>query len=422
MQRSLPRLAFLLILSLAACAGPQPSPLTLATLAPASDGALAQTHTSLQCATIIPDPLAGKSSQGVVVVYERNPDLQADPYKRNVYLLDMRSGQKTLVDSKINRIWFISVSPNKKWIAYYKEERLQLIVARMDGKIEQTLPIRKDWLYLAGWLDDDNLLIQLKGEPAASSFLLLDPFNGGEKVLRPNPPKSSSQGGTLDWEGQGESLYRPALDQLVFPDRASETFGFSLWDIQARQVLATVHTSPHNSLLAKVPRWSPDGSRFVVAATGSSQRMQDDLNRDELFIAGRDGTVSQLTHLTSLYGSAHISRWSWSPDGQQVAFEFSAPGRFTDEALGVVDTRSGAVTVYCVAGAQSDEINNMFSPIFSENSDVLPPPIWSPDGGQILVENRYAVDASRLIVLDLASKTAWQIGENLQPAGWGENP
>jgi Tol biopolymer transport system component len=48
----------------------------------------------------------------------------------------------------------------------------------------------------------------------------------------------------------------------------------------------------------------------------------------------------------------------------------------------------------------------------------LLPPAWSPDGKQLLVENRYDETSSRALILDLATKNAYQIAENMHPAGW----
>jgi Tol biopolymer transport system component len=45
-------------------------------------------------------------------------------------------------------------------------------------------------------------------------------------------------------------------------------------------------------------------------------------------------------------------------------------------------------------------------------------PVWSPDSQHILLENRTAEDASRLLYVDLANQFAVHIASNTQPLGW----
>ncbi len=49
---------------------------------------------------------------------------------------------------------------------------------------------------------------------------------------------------------------------------------------------------------------------------------------------------------------------------------------------------------------------------------LVPPPLWSPDGRQIMVENSAADGSSRVLLVDLASGVAAEIAEEVRPEGW----
>jgi hypothetical protein len=52
---------------------------------------------------------------------------------------------------------------------------------------------------------------------------------------------------------------------------------------------------------------------------------------------------------------------------------------------------------------------------FDEN---LPAPIWSPDGKQIIVENRFSDEHNRVVLVDLSNMIAVEIAKDARPVGW----
>ena len=151
------------------------------------------------------------------------------------------------------------------------------------------------------------------------------------------------------------------------------------------------------------PQWAPDGKKFAVAYLKSDFYMMDII-----------GVEKRLTDLEKAYPSydLKIRLWSWSPDGQKIAFwlDLLSDKKLFEERLIVLDTLSVELTDYCRFGDQVQ--------ISPGTLDYAPAPVWSPDGSALLIENRDHDVRSELIVVDINQHLATQIGENLYPYDW----
>ena len=78
--------------------------------------------------------------------------------------------------------------------------------------------------------------------------------------------------------------------------------------------------------------------------------------------------------------------------------------------------------VYCIEGDTS--IKTIFdyrkNPYGFSDPNIYKAVVWSPDSRQLIIENRYLEDASRIILVDVEGKTAYEILNNVnyQPVGW----
>jgi len=122
---------------------------------------------------------------------------------------------------------------------------------------------------------------------------------------------------------------------------------------------------------------------------------------------------NKLTNLTAYSPRTYIQSYSWSPDERYVAFwlNIDVPPdhrqKFGQQNLAVLDTHTLQVTNYCLPGDFS-----------TSRARLVSAPIWSPDGRQLLVENRYAEKVSRVIWVDVTENVAAQIADNMEPIGW----
>ena len=114
---------------------------------------------------------------------------------------------------------------------------------------------------------------------------------------------------------------------------------------------------------------------------------------------------------------------SWSPDGKSLAFWVTLepapytpePNTYYNERLAILNTETLGITVYCISG---DNFGYKGIPSVQFTTFGIPAPVWSPDGKQVVVENRYDADASRLILLDIPTGKAVQFGADMEPTGW----
>ncbi len=136
----------------------------------------------------------------------------------------------------------------------------------------------------------------------------------------------------------------------------------------------------------------------------------------ELYSVNTEGKVTKLTHLTDYYPRVYIDDFSWSPDGHYIAFWFSfwQDTTISFDALGnrylaVLDTTNGLVTNYCVNGEKNAPIGSLRT---------YPPPLWSPDSKQIVVQSQTSKDSFQTVLIDIQQNRAFKIGEDLAPVGW----
>ena len=366
-----------------------------------------------------------------------NPDLlssgnlilsgAANPY--NLYKINMENGERTDFSDPNTSSIDVSVSPDRKWAAYEQLSSDEngnmvdnLIVADSSGKQQKVIAWEEKWLYLSRWLDNQRLLVGVETQSATentdyeySTFMVLNPDTNERQLLEPNFPDIYKPILAPSWTGSGEATYNSTLDRVVYVQggpSGNGAFHYILWDLKQHLTLANFEIV--DNTLA-IPRWSPDGQSFVFAKNVKTDHLQLQLNWPayELLVVGLNGQVIQLTNLTSKYPWVIINDYSWSPDGRYVAFWFSwwSQKRPDFESQfesypGVVDVENNVVTNYCIPGH------------FDIRNARWTQPLWSPDGKQLVVEDYYSEDHSRVILIDLEKQKAVQIGEDMKPEGW----
>ena len=208
------------------------------------------------------------------------------------------------------------------------------------------------------------------------------------------------------------------LDRVVYmrSEDGFSSYEYVLWDVQNETTLASINVLGD---IEQIPYWSKETNQFVLAFSPFDPQ---GVNRYwpifELHTIDKNGEVVQRTQLSAIYDWVSVFDYSWSPDGNEIAFWFSAGNDeeistydSREEYLGVINVESGAITNYCVPGDFSGQLG--------KGSIFIPYPLWSPDGKQLVVVNRYDEDNhNRVILVDLETEQAYQIAENAIPVGW----
>jgi dipeptidyl aminopeptidase/acylaminoacyl peptidase len=171
---------------------------------------------------------------------------------------------------------------------------------------------------------------------------VVQPDGSGAKKLTIDVPGFV---GGLSWSPDGRRI---VFDVNSYPKEGAPKGGF--FDIYAANADGTDVVRLTHDRDARLPAWSPDGSRIAFTRQGQAG--------SQIYVMNVDGTDSiALTH-----GSEFSVRPTWSPDGSRIAFESVADG---NSDVYVMNADGGGVT------RLTDD------PAADYN------PVWSPDDEHI---------------------------------------
>lgn len=142
----------------------------------------------------------------------------------------------------------------------------------------------------------------------------------------------------IDWLSDG---------QLTFTTRMSDTLELKIVDMN--DFVWQPYTIEIGSEITDIPKWSPDNLNVAFPSVRQGQY--------GLYVVSRDG--SQVVNILQNMTSGKVYSFTWSPNGQQLAFTFGEP---SEADLYRVNIDGGGLV----------RLNEQ--PLFAVD------PIWSPDG------------------------------------------
>jgi WD40 repeat protein len=369
-----------------------------------------------RCLDLLTTPPPGAGFEGVLAL-------------ENEYLLDLGTNKRT----SLGNVYDITVSPDSKKLAYLRLGSGQLVVADVHNKPLLTIPapaipLNPDWDHILRWLDNDRLLIEkMRYVPYKESFKLpsLIVFNPTtrekQEFLPENYPEivNFPEPSAVGWATSSRMVPDPTLARMVYPAKGEEERPTVLWDTQKGQEITRIFGPNYGG----TPIWLPDGSQFAVTApirfTGTYygkhfENLPDEpsVGGEEIIGVNRDGQLKRLTYLTNTV-VAHLGEMSWSPDGRYIAYWLTIDeSQYPGERLAVLDTFTGQVTNYCIAGYSDPTQGQSGSPI------------WSPDGKYlaITVPDPKVRFQNNALVIDPFNGYAVQIADDVfSIRGWMSN-
>lgn len=327
---------------------------------------------------------------------------------------------------------FYGISPDgKKFLYEYdagSDTDLYLALADSQGAVVKSFIYPKTdgifWSYFS-WLSATRLRGAQEGDNDLLQLYSYDPITDTYDQLRTDWP-DAYKGRDLDWKVDTQAvetgywnganmIYDPTISHVVYPKNGENV---SLIDVSSSKELASARFPGWGRL----PRWSGDGRNLAVIVNA---RSNSSITKEDFYIVSNDGNggFTQLTHLADQFDQDYIADYAWSPDGQKIAFWLNTlPGDQTNVKTGaelaLLDIRTGKVANLCING-----ISGKFNRTEDNIHMIQPQPVWSPDGGQVMItqldpnnERRYNV-----VIVDLASQKFYKITQNLEPIGWMTN-
>ncbi len=362
-----------------------------------------------QCLEINANLPAHDALRGVIV-YNADANLYSwlsDQATNKTYFLPQEAG---------DTLWQFEVSPNRQYLKYiHSSPRTQedrLVIAGPDGQpIWSRVVGSNDWDW--DWFDDARLVFSESSGDGIHQLLLLNPFNGEQKRLPADFPDSevfSPDRWAPFWyqASRGLPLYDPTLTRVLYPaiEGKEKMPIIVIWDTKANQKVAQIVTQDD---WGDTPVWTLDGKQFIIATNLNSPERASTVK--EFFEVSQDGKIKQLTHLANSFSRIDIlDSYSLSPNEKLVAFWIVAqPSPYDSPQLAVLNIETGEVTNYCLKGDA-----------FADNAMQPSPPIWSPDGTQLLIISRIPEDTKvrRVVVVDIVHNYAAQINKDMEPVGW----
>ena len=269
----------------------------------------------------------------------------------------------------------------------FLDDHLELV----QGGVQQEITSwRADFGTLLRWFGNNWLLFAPENS-SNGTILLFNPVDGTTKKVIGTFPNMATLPPLPAWYQGSDPLpiYDASLSLAVYLGQEQE-MQFVLWDVKSKTALWKKSISDPGIQ----PQWSPVGDGFVFAVPNS--------HVFDFYHVDRGGHEDQLTNLGVSYQFVYMGAFNWSPDGKKIAFWLDLhndPSAF-HPTLAVFDLDQREIIDTCLGiGGRT--------------------PVWSPDGKQIAVEIQ-PTDSSQTValVVDLASRSAVQLDEQVHPLGW----
>jgi len=367
---------------------PLPQPTGVSTLAPQDD------LTTQNCVNILPNVPANFKTTGIVPL----EDFQTG----NITFLELQTGDIGRIPNIKERIADYAISPDQKTLAYkthISSSRFDLTITDAFNGHKQIIFSRQADYALYYWLNNEELLLGKNNQ-----WVVFNPYTKQERGYSLEDfPEYDTYNQYNVWVG-----FDPQEMLAIYKNGNNNT---SLLKIVDKQLLAEI---PDTYQRPPIASWTLDGSEAAIVGTTQVGQYWSEAG-DNIFGVGRDGQVTQLTHLAEQYGIGfNIRSLRWSPNSRFIAFWMSYPSMSAEIGpwvLAVLDTSTKKVTNYCIS---TDPYALSKNHSFRQG---VPTPIWSPDGKQIIVEHRTS-DSSYIVLLDIAQNVAFQIAQDSVPLGW----
>jgi hypothetical protein len=285
--------------------------------------------------------------------------------------------------------------PKKSWLEIYHANT---------GEITR-IPWKKDWAYIIGWINADYFGIR-----AGGSTLFLDSTGDVKKSIHTSNypdysnPRAYKNNAHVLWGGYKlfdsyalknawsaiESkieilnptleVYSPSINHVIYTEVKNNKPGVVLYNIETQSKVIEIITGDEITFYAYggAPVWSQKGDQALML-------LPETENPPHQFLSLLDvsGKVERLTDFQI------IGPYSWSPDGNFVAFWLN-----NGDQIGILDMKAKTLNTFCMNAVYSNHIDTLTSDYEIATGNDL---VWLPNNKQLLFETENA----KIVIVDL---------------------
>lgn len=360
---------------------------SIPTLMPTATNLATNWDSSKSCVTEYPQQPEGEQLEGIAVLRS----LSSTVIGLELSLLDLKNGNSSIIDTANQSVWDVEVSPDRSILAYSwfnnTTAKWELVLINSAGSLQEVAWSSEQGFGFQNWLNDHQLVILHD-----SNYVIVDPYQDSELSF---PPAKFPEFNL--YHSDSYVSFNPRLSKAIYRNGKINVFDLNLNTINTRMKDGYDRTP--------IVGWRPSYEQAAIVSSIPAEQNSHGLP-DEIFILEKDGQVKQLTHLYDAFRlPLTIDSLSWSPDGSKIAFWLHDKDGNT--TLMVTDYGTGNTVNYCILNVLGASYPISISK-----------PVWSPDGKYLMVENRYATDKNKVLIVDLFSHSAFPIAENASPVGW----
>ncbi len=311
-------------------------------------------------------------------------------------------------------VYYFVTPPNKQRLAFTGGKPLSIttdvIVLAPQGREETRFSLPDDWT-LFDWLNNEQLLVrQLRDLGENIGLVAINPFTGERQFLPYEFPNIYTREAPI--RKGAWTIFDPTISFVIYSERLGEHSETILWNTKTNEEITRFSRSDW-------AKWSPDGRRLVVVI---EERPELFHRHHEIKLVYPTGEVVRVTNFRENFGDAWIDLPTWSPDGRYITFWLRTDLQSENADLAVLDLQTDSVDLYCLGIEPFPRSIATAIQEYSRFQAESAPPVWSPDGKYILVEDKKNGEDSITYLVDTQNHSIIQVAKGARPAGWLVSP